>query len=108
MKLKVFALIVSIMMSNTATAGYNDNIVGEVKDILVYTNGQIIFSLVNQPTHPTCNPGYFAIDNALSEVVINRMFSRLLSAHASKTPVNIGFDNAGDCANTYIRVHRVG
>ncbi len=109
MKIKVLVFIASFLVINVSVAGYNNNIVGEVSEVLVYTNGQVTFRLANQPTsHPGCNPAYFAIDNTLSEAAISRLMSRLLSAHATKVPINIGYDDAGDCANTYIRVHRVG
>ena len=107
---KIIILFVVIFANINATdASYNDNMVGEVTAVMTYTSGLILFRLHNQPsTHPSCNKTYFAIATDVKDVAVNRMLSRLLTAHTTKTPVNIGFDNAGDCGNGYIRVHRVG
>ena len=109
MKKIIFTLSVIFANINTSYAGYNDNMVGEVSAVMTYTNGLILFRLKNQPTsHPICNKAYFAIATDVKDVAVNRMLSRLLTAHTTKVPVNIGFDNAADCGNGYIRVHRVG
>ena len=106
-----FIIILVFLLGNIniSYAGYNDNMVGEVTAVMTYSSGLILFRLHNQPSsHPSCNRGYFAIATDVSDIATNRMLSRLLIAHTTKAPVNIGFDNAGDCANGYIRVHRVG
>jgi hypothetical protein len=36
------------------------------------------------------------------------MLARLLLAKASGEVLNLGYDATGDCAEGYIRVHRVG
>jgi len=110
MNKKMLILMLSLMCGvNFAHAGYNDNLGGEVEDVLTYSNGLILFRLKNQPVnHPECNAQYFSLATDINSVILNRMLSRLLTAYSTKTPVNIGFDNAGDCGNSYIRVHRVG
>ncbi|WP_197472728.1 hypothetical protein [Oleiphilus sp. HI0123] len=67
-----------------------------------------MFKLDNQPNHPTCNSGYFAIGTDVSEAGANRMFSMLLTLHTKKAEAYIGYDSKGDCANGYIRVHNIG
>jgi len=109
MKRNILALIVILANINTSYAGYNANMKGEVTAVLTYTNGLIMFRLHNQPTeHAACKATYFAIATDVNDVAANRMLSRLLTAHTTKIPVNIGFDNAADCGNGYIRVYRVG
>jgi len=76
---------------------------------MTYTSGLILFHLKNQPSsHPGCIKNYFAIATDVSDVAANRMLSRLLTAHTTKVPVNIGYDKDGGCGNGYIRVYRVG
>ncbi|WP_064791927.1 hypothetical protein [Shewanella woodyi] len=109
MKVCIFILALLLGSTNISYAGYNDNMVGEVTAVMTYTSGLILFRLHNQPSsHPSCNRGYFAIATDVNDIATNRMLSRLLIAHTTKTSVNIGFDNTGDCGNGYIRVHRVG
>jgi hypothetical protein len=93
-----------------ASAKYNANMRGIVKNVLVYTDGDYIyFRLDNQPTsHPTCGHDFFVISETVSHERRQMLLSRLLSAYAMKENVNIGYDSQGDCANGYIRVHRVG
>jgi hypothetical protein len=105
----IFIMSVLLASTNIVHAGYNDNIVGEVTHVMTYANGLVLFRLKNQPTsHPTFNTTYFAIATNVTEAAANRMLSRLLTAHTTKIPVNIGFDNAADCGGGYIRTHRVG
>lgn len=109
MKKFMFSLCVLFSISNFASAGYNANMSGEVTHVMTYTSGLVLFRLKNQPaTHPECTATYFAIAVDVNDIATNRMLSRLLTAHTTKVPVNIGFDNASDCGNGYIRVFRVG
>lgn len=97
--------------SNEADAGYDSNITGKISHLVTYDNSSLILiRLENQSTlsnHP-CNHSYFAIDPATLEGRLDRMYSRAMLAFGSGTPVNIGYDGQGNCANSYIRVHRVG
>ncbi len=109
--MKYFAILsIAIFASvNPLYANYNANISGVVTNVLTYDSGLILFRLDNQPSsHPTCKATYFAIALDVKDVAVSRMLSRLLTAHTTKTSVNIGFDNTADCGNGYIRVHRVG
>ncbi|MEC4729051.1 hypothetical protein HWQ46_26415 [Shewanella sp. D64] len=109
MKKIIFILALLLGSTNMSYAGYNANMVGEVTAVMTYSSSLILFRLHNQPSsHPSCNKSYFAIATDVSDIATNRMLSRLLIAHTTKAPVNIGFDNAGSCGNGYIRVHRVG
>jgi hypothetical protein len=109
MKKVIFILCLILTNINSSLAGYNDNMVGKVTAVMTYTSGLVLFRLHNQPsTHPTCNKSYFAIATDVKDVATNRMLSRLLTAHTTQTPVNIGFDNNANCGNGYIRVYRVG
>ncbi|EHK5111974.1 hypothetical protein I2702_004795 [Vibrio parahaemolyticus] len=102
-------LCLLMVFSSPAWAGYDKNIEGNITHIFTYPSGLVLFKLANQPTsHPTCNPRYFAIGSDLKEAAANRMFSRLLTLHTSKTPAYVGYDSQGNCADKYIRVHNVG
>ena len=106
-----WAMMIVLMglSASPAFAVYNDNISGVLTDVLVYADGDfILFRLSNQPSHPVCDPSFFAIDPNIPETRRNQLFARLLAAQASGEPVNIGYDNKGDCAVGYIRAHRVG
>ena len=103
-------LLFLISVSTFVSAGYNANVQGVVKDVMVYTTGDYIyFKLENQPTtHQSCNPVYFVVPET---VPVNRrqmLLSRLLAAKATGEVTNIGYDQEGGCAKGYIRVYRVG
>jgi hypothetical protein len=101
--------ILLLAFASASSAGYNATIQGVVKDVLTYPSGVVLFRLSNQPTtHPLCRPEYFSIGTAIPQVEANRMLSRLLLAYTLKETVQVGFDDTGDCAVSYIRVHRVG
>jgi hypothetical protein len=112
--LRLAALLVCGAMASApwhaVQAYYNANMSGVVSDFWAYADADhIYFRLQNQPTsHPGCNPSYFVIDGALPLERRKAMWQRLALAYALKEPVNVGYDNAGDCASTYLRVHRVG
>jgi hypothetical protein len=98
------------LLAHSAHAAYNANTGGVVTFVATYTDGDYIyFQLNNQPTsHPQCNPGYFVITEDVPVNRRNQAFAQLLAAKQTGEPVNIGYDNAGDCAHGYIRAHRVG
>lgn len=108
-------LSISIAASATLTsfnagAVHNANMVGVLASVITYTDGDYIyFQLDNQPsTHPTCSPAYFVIPTDVTADRRKALLARLMMAKAMGEVINIGFDNAGDCAHGYIRVHRVG
>lgn len=103
-------LCILSLASMGASAQYNANMTGVIKNLITYTDGDWIYlRLENQPaTHSKCNPSYFVIANDVPEPRRQVLLSRLMLAYASKESVNIGFDNSVDCAHGYIRIHRVG
>ena len=103
------AALVVLVVPIAANAVYNDNITGIISHVRVYDTGLVLVRLQNQPTsHPACQPGYFAMDTALDPDIRAMMLSRALVARASGQPINIGYDNAGSCAQGYIRLHQIG
>ena len=98
------------LLSSMSYAQYDSNISGKLSHVATYADGDYIyFTLENQPTsHPTCDPTYFVIDQAVPFERQNRMLSRLLTAYTTKELVLVGYDSEGNCAHGYIRVHRVG
>lgn len=90
-------------------AYYNANIQGVITSVRVYDSGSVLLTLNDQPTsHPVCNPSYFAIDSALAPDIRAALLSRALIAKSSGETVEIGYDNTGNCANGYIRLHEIG
>lgn len=106
----IYIIFITLFSVQNASAGYDSNMKGIVTSVLTYTGGdQIYFILDNQPsTHPTCNASLFSIDAGVPSSRRQQVLSRLLTAHATGKPVNIGYDSQGDCSHSYIRVHRVG
>ena len=83
---------------------------GLLTGVFVYTDGDYIyFTLSNQPkNHPKCKSNYFVIPSSVPQNRREMLLSRLLTAYAMKENVNIGYDNSVECADGYIKVHRVG
>jgi len=107
--MRVIICSVLLLLSHIASAGYDNNIEGDIVGIYTYPTGTVLFDLGNQPTsHPSCNPRYFAIAKDVSEAAANRMYSRLLTLHTTKTKAYIGYDSQGGCGDGYIRVHNIG
>lgn len=106
----ILATTLFVSGSRDARAVYNANMSGVLSAVATYADGDYIYlSLQNQPTsHPACNPGYFVLAETIPENRRNALLARLLTAYAAGETVNIGYDNAGDCAHGYIRAHRVG
>lgn len=106
----IITAVMLYLLTAAANAQYNSNMRGVILGVFVYTDTDAIYlKLTNQPTvHPTCNSDYFVIDASVSYERRQMLLARLLSAYAMKETVNIGYDNAGDCADGYIRAHRAG
>ena len=102
--------IVLLFFTAPAMAAFNANMQGTPDTVIVYTDGDYIyFSLTNQPTsHPQCNPAFFVIHGTIPLERRQMLLSRLLMAKSSDEVITIGYDSLGDCADGYIRVHRVG
>lgn len=107
--MKIVMLLLSLF-SMPLLAAYNANMQGEIQGVYVYTDADYIYiKLKNQPTsHPSCQPSFFVIPASVPYERRQMLLSRLLTAYASKETVNIGYDATGNCANSYIQVHRVG
>lgn len=103
-------LLILGFYSSPSSAKYNDNLQGTLTGVYVYTDGDYIyFTLNNQPTsHPKCKSNYFVIPSTVPQNRREMLLSRLLTAYSMKERVNIGYDNSVECANGYIKVHRVG
>ncbi len=108
--IRAFAALMLLLAVTPGHAFYNANIQGVVTGVWTYDDRDSIYvHLDTQPTsHPTCNPLYFVIDPSLSADRRHMMHARLLLAYSSGEVINIGYDNAGNCVEDYIRVHRVG
>ncbi len=109
-RLAALAAAFGVLLGAPAFAGYDANMTGVVSDVLVYSDSNVIlFRLVNQPaSHPSCIATLFALDSTIPAATLDRLYARLLAAKTTGEPVNIGYDSQGNCAHTYIRVHRVG
>ena len=112
MKSKVMLLLCSLAVlgATPAWSVYDTNLLGVVTEVLAYTDHNIILvRLDNQPSsHPTCNPSYFALEHTADTTRVDRIYARLLLALSSGQPTKIGYDSQGNCANGWIRMHRVG
>ena len=108
--IKFTTALLLLSFSLFTNASYNANMSGVVSNVMLYTGGDYIYiQLNNQPSsHATCNPSYFVISEEVPAARRQMLLARLLTAHATKESVTIGYDNAGDCVHGYIRVHRVG
>lgn len=108
--IKSILLILIFLFSTSVFAQYNANMRGEVEGVYIYTDADyIFFRLKNQPvSHPSCDATFFVISEALPYERRQMLLSRLLTAFASGEALNIGYDSQSECANGYIRVHRVG
>ena len=107
---KLAACFLLLAASLTSNANYNANMSGVVAWVATYADGDsIYFALSNQPSsHPGCSPHYFVITAAVPADRRKAMLTNLLIARTTREAINIGYDNTGDCAEGYIRVHRVG
>ncbi len=99
-----------LVVSSTSNAVYNANTGGVVAWVATYADiDSIYFALNNQPSsHPSCSPNYFVIPATVPADRRKAMLTSLLIARTTGEAINIGYDATGDCAEGYIRVHRVG
>jgi len=113
MKLRIITLMilaaVATLTTAPANAVYNANMAGVLTDLYIYADSDsVYFRLSNQPTtHPGCSPAYFVL-TGVPEARLNRLVARLMEAKATEEVLNIGYDSSGDCAEGYIRAHRIG
>ena len=110
MRVLALSLCLLLVSMGPAVATENAYISGKIEAIIAYTyQDTVLIRLVNQPTsHPACAATHFAISASTTEARRNRVLSRLLTAFGTGETVIIGYDNAGNCADGYIRIERVG
>lgn len=99
-----------LILSAPARASYDTDIVGVITEVVTYnSNGYFFVRLNNQPSsHPACDSSYFAVDAAGNEEARKQLYVRALLAHATQTPVTIGYDGQSNCAVGKIRIYRIG
>src|SRR5215813_8026061 len=104
--LLVSIFVMTLVRPDEAGAVYNANLSGQIQYYWSYAEDDAIFFVLrNQPTtHPTCSPSFFVIDGTITADRRKMMFARLSLAYALQENVNIGYDNAGNRAEGYIRV----
>ena len=103
------AALIALAAPTVVHATYNANIAGVINNLRVYDDGLVLFTLTTQPTsHPACNANYFALEKTMDPNFKAMLLSRALVAKSSGETIKIGYDNAGSCANNYIRVHMIG
>lgn len=92
-----------------AFAAYNANGGFVISGVLTYAETDSIYVLVAAPpAHSGCSNAHFVISGAIPADRRKAMLARLLLAKATGEVLNLGYDGTGDCAEGYIRVHRVG
>jgi hypothetical protein len=107
----------ALLLGNTADATYNTNLTGTIVSFATYDNGEILVVLSNQPSsNGSSSAAFFELDppgiagsTVANDAAFGRMTARLALAYAAGQSVNLGYDNASNCAaGGYIRVYRVG
>lgn len=92
-----------------AHAVYNANGGFVIAAVLTYADTDSIYVQVTAPpAHSGCTNAYFVISGAIPAERRKAMLARLLLAKATEEVMNLGYDGTGDCAEGYIRIHRVG
>ena len=92
-----------------ASATYNANGGFSVTGVLTYTDTDSIYITVSSPpAHSGCSNAFFVIPATTTPDRRKILLARLLLAKATNESVNFGYDGTGDCADGYIRVHRIG
>lgn len=107
----ILGVVAASLLSTHAFAIYNANLSGVITHVTTYADTDSIYIVLNnQPTSHTgsCNPVSFVIDSSVPLERRKMMLARALAAHATGETINIGFDSTGNCADGYIRAHRVG
>jgi hypothetical protein len=106
---KLLIGVLASLISSAALAVYNANGGFLVTGVLTYTDTDSIYIQVSSPpAHPACNNTFFIISGAIPADRRKTLLARLLLAKATSESVNFGYDATGDCAEGYIRLHRIG
>lgn len=90
-------------------AYYNTNGSFVVASVATYTETDSIYvSVTAPPAHAACNNSFFVIPGATPVERRKALLARLLVAKSTGETLNFGYDATGDCAEGYVRLHRVG
>lgn len=105
---KILVLALAVLIPAGAQAVYNANGGFVVTGVATYVETDSLYITVSSPpTHNACNSSFFVISGTTPDRR-KALLARLLLAKATGETVNFGYDATGDCAEGYIRVHRVG
>jgi hypothetical protein len=105
----LFLGALAAMVPVSAFAVYNANGQFVIAGVLTYADTDAIYIVVAAPpSHSGCANTHFVIAGAIPADRRKAMLARLLLAKATGEVLNLGYDATGDCAEGYIRVHRVG
>lgn len=103
-----FPFLISSLLLIAANQ-YNSNTTHVVSEVLnYYADRTILFRSQNMPNIPNCSGQYFVIPAEGDDVARAQLYSRLLTAYASKESVNIGYDGVNCGPSGYIMVYRIG
>lgn len=106
---KLLVAVATALIPVVASATYNANALFAVTGVLTYTETDAIYIMVSAPpSHGGCNNSFFVIPETTPVERRKNLLARLLLAKATNESLNIGYDATGDCADGYIRVHRIG
>ncbi|MEJ6475051.1 hypothetical protein [Pseudoalteromonas piscicida] len=97
--MKKFIALAALAFSLSANAAWL-NSTAEVEDLVTYPGNTILFKLKNNngTNISACsNKEYFAISSTYPEEARARLYSTLLAATISKTPVTISYSDTGNC-----------
>ena len=106
---KLLLAAAAAMIPVAAFATYNANGGFAITGVLTYTETDSIYIQVSAPpSHGGCSNSFFVIPATTPVERRKILLARLLLAKATTETINIGYDGTGDCADGYIRVHRIG
>lgn len=106
---KLLIAMLAALVPTAAFATYNANGGFSITGVLTYTETDSIYIMVSAPpAHSGCSNAFFVIPSTTTPDRRKILVARLLLAKATNETVNLGYDGTGDCADGYIRVHRIG
>lgn len=106
---KLLIAMLAGLFPAAAFATYNANGGFAITGILTYTETDAIYITVSSPpAHSGCNNSFFVIPSTTTTDRRKILMARLMLAKAANETINFGYDGTGDCADGYIRVHRIG
>lgn len=106
---KLLMAALAAMIPASAFAVYNTNGGFIVTAVATYTDTDSIYINVSSPpAHSACNNSYFVVSGSIPLERRKAILAQLLIARTTRETINFGYDATGDCAESYIRVHRIG